>query len=505
MAILNSNTESRRFCAIIALLSTLTLAAPAFAQQRTSAPESTYAPSRCGAPGSPTGADSIDRVVLAWMVRSRTPGVSLAIVRHGHVVKEQAYGWGDLANCLPATLSMRFGIGSISKQITAFGTLVLVQQAKLSLDDPISRFFPESGAAWKGITVRHLLTHTSGIRDSRHDDPVYPQIELDKTQSITEAELISRLAAAPLNFSPGEQFAYSNTGYLLLSMLIARVAATPFPLWMHTNVFESLGMHDTRFFDATEIIPALARGYTIDNGGTLRAGFYSSSSYTQFGDTGMISTAHDLARWSAELNSSQLINASLHAAMLAPTRLNDGTTFPYGFGISLDDLRGEPLLRHTGTYSVGYSSDLVALPERGLALAVLTNQHQGNPWSLAGTLLQLADPTVQPPSALRDDRDATPERTRNLAMLLNGDSTAVPLVPGWRRIDYPRVRGFLAELLPLTVEYIACDDVNRRKIELFGAVAERECYYRLRHGETNMVIGVFYTADGRIARIAPRL
>jgi CubicO group peptidase (beta-lactamase class C family) len=505
MMIRNPNVDSRKpWLSIIAVLSVLSLPATAFAQQPAPA-ASIYAPSRCGSPVTPTPSDAIDRAVVAWMLRSRTPGASLAIVRHGQVIKEQAYGWADLTNCLPATLSMRFGIGSISKQITAFGTLILVQRGKLLLDDPVSRFFPESGAAWKGITVRHLLTHTSGIRDTGHDDPVYPQIEFDKKQSITEAELITRLAAAPLNFSPGDQFAYSNTGYLLLSLIIQRVGESPFPDWMHKNVFEPLGMHDTRFYDSAEIIPALARGYTIDNQGGLRTGYYASNSYSRWGDMGIISTAHDMALWTNELKSSHLINASLHAAVLAHAKFNDGTTFPYGFGVILDDYRGEPLLWHAGTYSTGYSAQLVTFPERDLALVLLTNQHQGDPWAIATSLVSLIDPTIQTIATLSSEQDRVPERTRGLEKFLNGDTTAVSSLPNWLRIDYPRVHSFVTRLVPLTVEYITCDDVSRRKLESFGGVLERECYYRLRHGETNLVIGVFYTADGRIAMIYPRL
>jgi CubicO group peptidase (beta-lactamase class C family) len=420
------------------------------------------------------------------------------------VIKEQAYGWADLANCLPATPNMRFGIGSISKQITAFGVLILVQHGKLSLDDPISRFFPESGAAWKGITVRHLLTHTSGIRDTGHDDPVYPQIEFDKKQSITEAELLTRLAAAPLNFPPGDRFAYSNTGYLLLSLIIQRVGESPFPDWMQKNLLEPLGMHDTRFYDSAEIIPSLARGYTFDNKGGLRAGYYASNWFSRWGDMGIISTAHNMALWTNELKSSHLINASLHAEMLGRARFNDASAFPYGFGVIVDDYRGEPFLWHSGTYNTGYSAQLIAFPERDLALVLLTNQHQGDPWAIAPTLVALVDPTIQPIANLPVEKDPAPERTHRLEKLLNGDATAASSMPSWLRIDYPRVKSFVGRLAPFTVEYITCDDVSRRKLESFGGMAELECYYRLHHEETNFVIGVFYAADGRIALIGPR-
>lgn len=438
------------------------------------------------------------------MRRSRTPAASIAIVRRGHAVTERAYGWADLVNCVPATPEFRFGIGSISKQITALGALVLVQEGKLALEDPISRWLPESGETWRGITVRHLLTHTSGIRDSGHDDEVYPQIELDKKQDISEPDLIASLAAAPRNFPAGEGWAYSNTGYLLLSIIIQRAGGAPYPTWMREHVFEPLGMHATRYFDATEIIPALARGYTIDRDGHLRQGRYSASSYSHWGDMGIVSTPRDMALWSVELDSSRLISPALHRVMLAPARLGDGATFPYGFGVILDDYRGDPVLRHSGTYATGYSADLVVMPGRGLAVVVLTNQHQGNPWVFSGTLQGLVDSTLQPLSSLHAQRDRAPDRTRRVAALLNGDSTAAAATPAWRRLMYPQIRGFISELLPLTVDYLACDDVASRKIERFGATADRECYYRLRHGSVDMVLGVLYTRDERIMGMFPR-
>jgi CubicO group peptidase (beta-lactamase class C family) len=490
--------------AIVTMLSVVVSAAvPVAGQQAASSPDTTYTPSRCGVAPTPPAADTIDRAVLAWMRRSRTPAASIAIVRRGHVT-ERTYGWADLVNCVPATSEMCFGIGSISKQITAIGALVLVQEGKLALEDPISRWLPESGESWRGITVRHLLTHTSGIRDSGHDDEVYPQIELDKKQDVSEQELIASLAAAPRNFPAGEGWAYSNTGYLLLSIIIQRAGGAPYPIWMREHVFAPLGMRATRYYDVTEIVPALARGYTIDRDGHLRPGRYASSSYSHWGDMGIVSTAHDMALWSAELDSSRLISPALHRVMLAPARLRDGATFPYGFGVILDDYRGEPVLRHSGTYSTGYSADLVVMPARGLRVVILTNQHQGNPWGLSGILRGLLDSTLKPLSSLHAERDRAPERTRRVAALLNGDSTAAAATPAWRRLMYPQIRGFISELLPLTVDYLACDDVASRQIERFGATADRECYYRLRHGPVDMVLGVLYTRDERIMGMLPR-
>lgn len=482
------------------MLSVLALAAMAIAAQQ----DTTYGPSRCGALPAPAVQDTIDRSVIAWMRESRTPAASIAIVRRGRPTLERAYGWADLATCVPATTETRFGVGSISKQVTALGALVLMAQGKLALDDPISRWLPESGVAWQGVTVRHILTHTSGIRDTGHDDPVYPQIAIDKKIDVTDSALVARLAADPLNFQPGTGWAYSNTGYLLLSIIIERAGGASFPVWMHDHVFEPLGMHATRYFDPTEIIPAMARGYSIERGGRFRQGYYSSRSYSRRGDYGMISTAHDMALWSAELDSSRLVSPALHALMLAPARLNDGSTFPYGFGVGLDDYRGAPVLQHGGTYNAGYSAHLVVMPERGLAVIILTNQHQGDPGAFGSALLSLADSTLRAIASLPSERDRMPERTRRLAALLNGDSTAAATTPAWRRLMYPQVRGFLSDVVPLTVAYITCDDVAARRIERFGGMAALECYYRLRHDPMTMTLSVLYTRDGRITGMFPR-
>ena len=466
--------------------------------------DTTYAPSRCGAPPSPASMDAIDRATLEWMRRSRTPAASIAVVRRGHDVITRTYGWADLVNCTRATPEMRFGIGSISKQMTALAVLVLVQQGKLSLDDPIARWFPESGDRWRGILVRHLLTHTSGIRDYAHDDPVYPQTEVDRKQLVTDSAHIARFAASPLNFSPGEAWAYSNTGYLLLSILVQRVGGMSFPAWMRAHVFEPLGMRATRFYEAREIIPQLARGYTIDRSGVLLQGAYDSDSFSHWGDSGVISTAHDMALWAAELDSSRLVSAALHGLMLSPVRLRDGSVFPYGFGVLVDDYRGERVTTHSGTYYTGYSANFVAMPERGLSVVVLTNQHQGDPWIFTGTLLTLADSTMRQISAMRSERDPAPDRTRRLAAFLNGDSLATQTSDAWRRIEWPRIRVFVSDLLPIGTEYITCDDVARRRIERSDATAARECYYRLSHGPMSMAISVFYASDGRIVGMFPR-
>ncbi|HJU07995.1 MAG TPA: serine hydrolase domain-containing protein [Rhodanobacteraceae bacterium] len=195
----------------------------------------------CGGTPIPAHADALDRLVVQTMRSSHIPGMSVAMLDHGHVVKLRGYGFADLESCVPATENTLFGIGSISKQMTAVGILTLVRDGKLSLDDPITKYLPEGKGAWDTVRVRHLLTHTSGIPDIYGDDAKFPSMHPDRTTSPGTPDLVKFFAKSKLNFAPGEDWAYSNTGYILLSVIAERVSGEPFPAFMRERVFVPLG------------------------------------------------------------------------------------------------------------------------------------------------------------------------------------------------------------------------------------------------------------------------
>jgi CubicO group peptidase (beta-lactamase class C family) len=334
------------------------------------------------------------------MVEQHMPGLSVAVVRGGKLAKVASYGWSDLERCVPATGDSVFGIGSVSKQFTAAGILVLVNEGKLSLDDPIVKYLPEGKSAWQEIKIRHLLTHTSGIKDYCDDDHKFASMTLDRTTNTPTRDLVAMIAQAPVNFRAGDDWAYSNTGYLLLSVIAERVSGTPFPEFMREKVFAPVGMVSTRYYSPRQLIPNLAVPYHVDREGRITHGDYISDQFSRWGDMGMVSTVRDMAKWTLAMNSDVPFPRSMWQQMKTPVRLNDGSVHQYGFGLQVFDSNGIPIVGHGGSFRVGYTSLLLTFPSNGLAFVSLSNfLGEGSPHeSLARAIVAAADSSIVLPA-----------------------------------------------------------------------------------------------------------
>ena len=352
----------------------------------------------CG-PIAQRAGDDIDRIATRIVAQQHVPGLSLAVIRDGKVMKIASYGWSDLEHCVPATPDSLFGIGSISKQFTAAGVLLLAAQGKLSLDDPIVRSLPEGAARWQGIAIRHLLTHTSGIKDYCGDDNKYPSMTLDRAADTPTPELVANIAKAPLNFQAGDDWAYSNTGYLLLSVIVERVSGQPFPRFMREKVFAPAGMNATRYYSPSEVIPHRAIPYHVDDDGRPSHGPYISDQFSRWGDMGIISTPGDMAKWALAMNTDRPFPRSLWQTMETPVRLNHGASQPYGFGLQLQDFGGVRFVGHGGSFRVGYTALFMTFPARRIALITMSNFMGPGPLheSLAREIVPLLDPTITLP------------------------------------------------------------------------------------------------------------
>src|SRR5687767_6796766 len=190
--------------------------------------------------------DSVDRYVRAEVARQRIPGLSVAVLRGDSIVLARGYGFANLEHRVPATDSTVYQSGSVGKQFTAAAVVLLAREGKLSLDDPIRRFFPEGPAAWDRVTVRHLLTHTSAIPD-------YTDSTMDYRRDYTEAQLVELAARLPLQFRPGATWSYSNTGYALLGFIVRRVSGEFYGDFLRRRVFEPLGMRTARVISESDI------------------------------------------------------------------------------------------------------------------------------------------------------------------------------------------------------------------------------------------------------------
>ena len=247
--------------------------------------------------------DTVDRFIRAELERQRIPGMSVAILRGDSVLLARGYGFANLEHRVPATDSTVYAVGSLSKQFTAAAIVLLSQQGRLGLDDPITRYLPEGSAVWSGVTIRHLLTHTSGI----------PQdTTLDWRQDYSEGELV-RSAAQPLEFEPGALESYSSTGYALLGVIIHRVTGMPWGDFMRDQIFRPLGMRTARVNSDTDVVPNRSAGYYFVND-TLKNPDWVSPSINATADCCLSFTVLDLARWAIGLN---------HGKVARPCRTRD--------------------------------------------------------------------------------------------------------------------------------------------------------------------------------------
>ena len=286
-----------------------------------------------GAGQTPAALDSIDRYVRAEMTRYHIPGLSLAVLRGDSVVLARGYGYANVELHAPATDSTVYQSGSVGKQFTAAGVVMLAEQGRLSLDDSIRRYLPEGPATWHGITIRHLLTHTSGIGD-------YTDTTLDTRRDYTEADLVRLAASKPLEFTPGERWSYSNTAYVLLGIIIHRVTGVFYGDFLREHVFRPLGMRTTRIISEADIVPNRAAGYRLVHD-TLKNQEWVSPTLNTTADGALYFTVRDLAEWAVGLNHWRIPSRAGLEASWTPVRLNNGGTYPYGFGWRVTQQRGQ--------------------------------------------------------------------------------------------------------------------------------------------------------------------
>jgi len=237
----------------------------------------------------------IDTYIKAEMIKQQIPGLSYAVVSNGKIIDSGAYGYANVELKAPVTSHSLFNIGSIGKTFTATAIMLLQKDGKLSIDDPINKYLDSLPASWNNISIKHLLTHTSGIKDYAHDFPGYSFIEKDRKQEITEARFIQMATTVPLNFQPGERWAYSNSNFVLLGFIIHKLAGKPIGDFMKERIFKPAGMKETRYTDVYDIIPNRASGYLLDEDDNNKFinGIYVSNFFSKMGDMGILTTATD--------------------------------------------------------------------------------------------------------------------------------------------------------------------------------------------------------------------
>src|SRR5258706_2831383 len=273
-------------------------------------------------------ADAVDDYLTAEIHDRHIPGLALAVVRGGHVEKLAGYGLANVELTVPVSPQSVFQIQSITKTFTSTAILMLFEEGRLALDDPIGKHLEGTPESWKGITLRHLLSHTSGIKDFINEPTV--SIRLD----VSEEDVLQATAPRPLNFAPGEKYAYSNTNYHLLAMVIRKITGKSYGDFLKERIFAPLAMTDTRVQSLRDVIPNRAAGYQW-TGGRLRNGDFVAESILAYGGGGGISTASDMAKWAVALDEGEVLKKETIEMWGTRANVSVREKIVYGVGLAV--------------------------------------------------------------------------------------------------------------------------------------------------------------------------
>jgi CubicO group peptidase (beta-lactamase class C family) len=341
----------------------------------------------------PPAAD-VDALVRGEMARQRIPGLSLGVVREGRLVRAEGYGLANVELDAPVTPRTLFQSGSVGKQFTSALVLLLTAEGRLGLDDPVAKLLPEAPPRWRGITVRHLLTHTSGIAE--YTD------RIDLRRDYTEDQLLGMAAERPLDFAPGTRWSYSNTAYAVLGILIHRASGRFYGDLLAERIFAPLGMTTARIISEADIVPGRASGYRLVEG-QLKNQEWVAPSLNTTADGALYLSALDMARWAAALETDVPLSAALRAQMWTPARLADGTAARardggYGFGWFLTRRAGQPVIEHGGSWQ-GFQSYIGRFPDQKLTVYAFSNLGGSDPGTVARAVAAMYAPVLSVPSA----------------------------------------------------------------------------------------------------------
>ncbi len=321
---------------------------------------------------SPSAAElaEMDRRIQAEMAERNIPGALIGVASRGRLVHTQSYGLANVEVRVPVSDSTVFEIGSISKQFVAAAVMLLVEDGRLGLDDPIHDFLPDLPSEWLGVTVRQLLTHTSGIPD-------YEEIQTYEAYRFrfTPDEIIRVAHSRPMDFEPGTGWYYSNTGYFLLSLIVERIAGRPFGQVLDTMVFGPLGMGQTRMADPEDIIQHRASGYWVDRMGVELMNRDATQASSTLGAGGLLSSVHDMVRWDEALYGDELLSEESKAVMWTSAVLPNGDDTGYAFGWGVGEYRGRRSVGHGGQVA-GFVASFLRLPDDELAIIVFANRYR---------------------------------------------------------------------------------------------------------------------------------
>ena len=440
--------------------------------------------------------DDIDTFIQAEMAARSIPGVALAVVQGGQIVRVSCYGLASVELDVPVTRQTIFPIASLDKQLTATGIMLMVEDGKLQLDDPIAKFFDDAPGTWRAITVRQLVTHTSGLPDSVADD-----IEGRSFTTYTTEQQLDHVKELELMAPPGTVFNYSDANFFLAQLITETVAGMPWRQVITGRVFARAGMRTATFMDPTPIIKHRVAGYGLTREGTLVNNRRLSSDWgPHYND--LAATVEDFANWAIALDTNAVLKAESRDTMWTPATLADGRranefTFyqHYGFGFGLVRIRNSRIVLHTGSTGVA----ILKLPEHDTSVVVFTNlDHRfgSDPAGLALGVAGLHLPQVSL-AGLGPRPDSDPALTERLRAEFDRFSRGVP--------DRASYLASEASAAWMGAQDLAARQHRLGRLDSFVLVdegtedGERVRYYRAGFAKGRAFVRICLTAAGQIS------
>jgi CubicO group peptidase (beta-lactamase class C family) len=441
----------------------------------------------------------VDAYVRGEMQREQIPGLALGVYRDGKIVKAEGYGIANVEWDVPVKADTIFQSGSVGKQFAATAVMMLVEEGKVGLDDPVQKYFPDAPETWKDIKIRNLLSHTSGLGEyesgprTKPDGPFYLRLDM------TEDELYKRIAAMPMDFKPGEDWSYRNTNYVLLGIMIHRVTGKFYGDYLQERIFQPLGMTSTRIISDRDIIPHRAAGYELVKG-ELKNQDWVSPTFNSTADGTLYFTVLDLEKWDAALYTEKLLKRSSLEQMWTVMKLNNGkpNKANYGFAWEITEINGHKVIEHGGAWQ-GFTCNISRYVDDKLTVVVLTNLDAGHaqPGKIAHTVAGLYLPALMP-AEIKPIEDKEPQTTQLVRTLLqeiaSGKTDQDRFTAELRAKLFPDeiegVSGYLKELGPLkSLDLIKRSDEG----------GQRSYQYRANYEHMSLFLSLQLTKDNKIA------
>jgi CubicO group peptidase (beta-lactamase class C family) len=443
----------------------------------------------------------VDAYVRGEMQKERIPGLALGVYREGKIVKAEGYGLANIEWDVLVKVDTIFQSGSVGKQFAATAVMMLVEEGKVGLDDPVQKYFPDAPDTWKNIKIRNLLSHTSGLGEYENAERTKPDGPFYLRLDMTEDELYKRIAAMPLDFQTGEHWGYRNTNYMLLGILIHKVTGKSYGDYLQERIFKPLGMTTTRIISDRDIIPHRAAGYELVKG-ELKNQEWVSPTFNSTADGTLYFTVLDLEKWDAALYGEKLLKRSSLEQMWTVAKLNNGhpNKAGYGFAWEVKQTNGHKVIEHSGAWQ-GFTCHIARYVDDKLTVAVLSNldADHARPDKIAHAVAGMYVPALAPVEVkpIVDNEPQTTQLVRNV----------LQEIADWKADPDRFTRELRVKLFPDEIQGVGDYLKDLSPLESLQLLKREEegdnrvYQYRAGYEGTDLLLSLQLTRDNKIAAL----